>query len=79
MVPVRGQSDTRPVEPEFRAAQRARLVLEFFENGERVHEADDGWARIDGAWVHWWGEQQDCWQSWPSDKVVCIEWAEPRS
>lgn len=64
----------RPCEPEFRAAQRARLVLRFVEADDVVQEADDGWARIDGPWVHWFSEQQGYWQSWPHDKVICIEW-----
>jgi hypothetical protein len=66
---------TPPVlEPEFRAPQRARLVLDTMEDGERLHCDQTGWARIDGSWLHWLDDEFDHWQSWPSDRVLCIDW-----
>jgi hypothetical protein len=54
--------------------RRARLTLEYIELGQRQHLTDEGFARITAGWIHWLGDHNDHWQSWPSHTVVCIEW-----
>lgn len=60
--------------PSHGKAYRARLVYGFDEAGERQEGAEEGWARIDGPWVLWLPDEQEHWQSWPMDKVTCIDW-----
>lgn len=70
------ENGERPYEPEFRAAQRGRLILEYVERGERHHAADKGWIKLDGPWVHFYGDDDglDHWQTWPASSVVYIDW-----
>lgn len=62
------------IEPELRAPQRARLVLDYIENREYHHSSQTGWARLDGPWLHWLDDEFDQWQSWPLSRVLCVEW-----
>lgn len=72
---LRTQStEKRPYAPEHRAAQRARVILDFTEEDVHVHEVAEGWARIDGEWLLWLSDDDDQWQSWPSRAVVMVEW-----
>lgn len=64
----------RPYEPEFRAAQRGRVLLEWIEKGERQNCADDGWVRIDGPWVHLYSDEMEHWQTWPAHNVIAVDW-----
>jgi glucan-binding YG repeat protein len=71
-----GQSASPPAEPEYRRAQRARVILDFTEGDEHIHVAETGWARPDGPWLHFHSDEneQDGWQSWPMTNVVCVDW-----
>lgn len=60
--------------PEFRRAQRARLILDFNENGERQHSAQTGWAQLDGPWLHWLDDEWDHWQTFAAHAVLCLDW-----
>ncbi len=64
----------RPREVEYRAEQRAVLVLGFEEAGERQESRETGWARIDGHFVHFLNDVSDRWESWPAHAVLCVEW-----
>ncbi len=64
-------------QPQAHFPARARLVLDYSENGERMHTADYGYAKIEGDWVLWKDDEFGRWQSWPREHVVCIDW-EPR-
>jgi hypothetical protein len=66
--------DAPPPMPEFRRAQRARVILQLAleEAGEVC--AEEGWARLDGPWLHWLSDEDDEWRSWPAQSVICIDW-----
>lgn len=65
---------TRPLEPEFKAAQRARIIFGYQEAGERQEASDTGWARLDGPWVQWHSDMGDRWTTWSAHAVLCIDW-----
>jgi hypothetical protein len=67
----------QPPVPNTGHPQRARVILQFEEQGQFVHEATDGYARIEGDWLLWLPDDQDNWQSWPSRHVICVEWESP--
>lgn len=71
--PLVGQ-DGRPPHQEFNVCRRARLIVSFFEADEVQHSADDGWAWLEGPWVHFYGDEFEHWQSWPIGHVICIDW-----
>lgn len=71
--PTLGLSE-RPIEPEFRVAQRGRLLLSYVERGERHDIVDTGWIKLDGPWVHFFSDEQDIWQSWPMAHVIAVDW-----
>lgn len=64
----------RPVEVEFRAAQLARIVYRYEEQGEIVEGAESAWVRLDGPWVHWLPDSSLHWMTSPYTHVVSIEW-----
>ena len=63
-----------PGEPSLAVPHRARVVLNFTEQGEEQHAAEDGWARLDGPWLMFLGDETQHWQSWPAHAVVCVDW-----
>lgn len=65
-----------PTEPEPRGIQRARVVLQFTERDELHHSAENGWARLEGPWLHFLNDASDRWEAWPMANVVCVEWTE---
>ena len=74
--PARSVEPLLPL-PDFTEPQRARIVLDFWEEGVHIHEAERGWAMIDGPWVHWRSDidaEDRSWHSWPQAAVVVIDW-----
>ena len=61
--------------PEFERPQRARLVLDYHEQGESHHSAQTGWAQLDGVWLHWLDDEWDRWQTWSVNSVICLDWS----
>lgn len=76
--PEKSSTPARPPDlPELRRPQRARVILDFKEGDEYVHEAEVGWAKIEGSWVLWLADVDagdSGWQLWPMHNVVCVEW-----
>lgn len=72
---MRSWHEARKTRPELQGAHRARLILNFDEAGECTRSAETGWAQLDGPWVHWISDEDEpCWQSWPLQHVICVEW-----
>jgi hypothetical protein len=73
-----GSDTARPEMPAFRAAQRAKLLLILGQDdGVREQMWCDGWAQVDGPWLHWLDDEDGRWVSWPYQHVRCVEWQYP--
>lgn len=59
---------------ELSAPRRARVILDFEEAGDPIHTAEEGWAKIEGPWLHFYPDADRQWQSWPMSKVLCVAW-----
>lgn len=64
----------RPQEPEYRAAQRAKVLL-ILDDGQQQWVGC--WARLDGPWLHFLDDEDNRWVTYPPQHVRCVEWAHP--
>lgn len=72
---MRSWDEARQARPDLQGVQRARLVLNYEEAGDRIQSSETGWAQVRGSWVHWISDEDEAqWQSWPREHVVCVEW-----
>jgi hypothetical protein len=73
---VLNDADQRPFPPppDFHEPQPCRLVLDFYDDGERQHWAGSGWGVLVYGWFVFYDDEAGHWQSWPAHAVVCVEW-----
>jgi hypothetical protein len=60
---------------EFHKPRWAHVVLRSVGEGEgEGNSRCEGWAQVDGSWLHLLSEEHDGWMTWPLERVICIEW-----
>ena len=67
-------TETRPVAPEWRTMQRARVIYSYEEQGQQTNGVESAWAYIDGPWLHWLPDSSLHWTSMPYTAIVSVEW-----